>query len=120
MRATVRYFHSPDVSDMETYLPPDIEDFGFLLQVMVGPGGEKGEESFDVMVCSPDWFKRHAQTNILLGRHYLFMLRYDWKELESFVRTFVDACDGETWREIALKLSRLGAWEFEDYRPPPL
>jgi hypothetical protein len=30
----------------------------------------------------------------------------------------VERYSGATWKEIAVKVSRVGLWEFEDYHPP--
>ena len=37
-------------------------------------------------------------------------------------RAIADLCrhtEGDTWEQVARKLSRYGQWEFEDYRPEP-
>ena len=83
---------------------------------MAGPEGEPGEESFDVVVCSPRWLERLlTDSPFLSGRHYLFMKRLDWPTLEQYVHSEVEKCTGETWTEVAARLARLGHWEFEDY-----
>jgi hypothetical protein len=33
------------------------------------------------------------------------------------MRRLVERCSGATWQEIAVKVSRIGYWEFEDYQP---
>jgi hypothetical protein len=35
--------------------------------------------------------------------------------LRSFLTRRVENLTGETWREVAEKVARLGLWEFEDY-----
>ena len=59
VHAEIRRLHSPDVADLTTYVPQDPHDFGFLLQIMAGPVGREGEESFDVMGRYPS---REGQT----------------------------------------------------------
>ena len=118
VRAKIKRLHSPDVPNVETYVPEDPRDFGFLLQIMVGPGGGEGEESFDVVVCSARWISHHlGPEGILVGRHYLVVDSYDYPRLEGFLRRYVDQCSGSTWEEVAFRLGRLGKWEFEDYKP---
>ena len=42
----------PDVGKLRTYTPPAAA-FAVLVQLMVGPSEGEGEQSFDVLVCSP-------------------------------------------------------------------
>jgi len=47
---------------------------------------------------------------------YLVLSRWNYATL---LRALTDLClhtEGEDWEQIAMKLSRYGAWEFEDYR----
>jgi len=118
VQAEIKRLHSPDVSNLVTYVPEDPGDFGFLLQIMAGPVGQNGEESFDVTVCTALWMGNHlGPEGILPGRHYLVVNSYDYRRLEEFLRHFVARCSGSTWGEVANRLARLGKWEFEDYRP---
>jgi hypothetical protein len=52
MRAQLKRIHSPDVQDLSACVPEVRDRFGFLLQMMVGPKGSEGEESFDLCVCT--------------------------------------------------------------------
>ena len=45
----------PGCLGIEKYSPGDAP-FGFLLQAMIGPLDSDGEESFQLVVCTPDWF----------------------------------------------------------------
>ena len=116
MHAEVRRLHSPDVYDLSTYVPEDRDNFGILVQVMAGPVGEPGEESFDVVVCTPSWLSgKLGPADIQMGRHYLLVKQYDYAKLRHFIERFAAQCAGATWQETALRLGRLGMWEFEDY-----
>lgn len=53
----IKYFHSPDADDLGRYEPPDPDKFALLVQIMVGPSGTEGEESFDVQVVTPGWLE---------------------------------------------------------------
>lgn len=116
MRAVIKRCHSPDI-DLDSFIPVDNKNFGFLLQVMAGPEGGIGEESFDMMVCTPEWFSENNSNQLAVwGRHYLFIFDYDIKEILQFISRYVEKCTGDTWEEVALKLGRMGHWEFEDYQ----
>ncbi len=83
---------------------------------MIGPEGGEGEESFDVTVCSPKWFlEKYGKEDVIVGRHHVVLLEYDYGRLMRTIETFCRNCEGATWHELALKLGRLGKWEFEDY-----
>ncbi|MFX9552091.1 Imm8 family immunity protein [Acinetobacter baumannii] len=41
---------------------------------------------------------------------------YDLSTIEAAIHRYVAACSGEDWSQIAWKLARVFAWEFEDYR----
>ena len=63
VRAELKALHSPDVLDLVGFQPQ--QSFGFLLQAMIGPLGADGEESFDIMVCTPEWFSAEMKENIV-------------------------------------------------------
>ena len=116
VRATLRHMTSPDVYDLTTWHPPD-SDFAILLQLLVGPSDGPGEESFDLTVCTPGWLMTRVQEEgIVDARHTLVVDAFDYGALFRFLNRRVSDCEGETWEAIAQKLSRLGHWEFEDYR----
>jgi hypothetical protein len=120
IRAQLRYLHSPDVYDLESFVPEDAKSFGFLLEAMIGPERECGEESFDIVVCSPKWLHarmREDQESYRFGRHYLFLLRYDYAVLRQAIQGLIDSAVGEDWGAVAARLGRYGKWEFEDYVP---
>ena len=117
MRGQLKRLHSPDIDNLVSGIPRGSDDFGFLLQVMAGPKGQEGEESFDVFVCTPAWLeKNRSQTDLIVGRHYLIVFEYDYERLFGFINTYCSQCSGETWQEVAQQLGRLGKWEFEDYK----
>jgi len=118
MRAIVKCFFSPDIDDLWGFTPADSDCFGFLLQIIVGPENECGEESFDVVVVTPKWLQsQHRVGDIVIGRHYLIVFEYNFQKIAEFISSFVSRCYGKDWDEIANKIGRLGRWEFEDYQP---
>src|SRR6187402_1459149 len=113
--AELKRLHSPDVRDLMTFSPDDPTNFSFLLQIMAAPVGVNGEESFDVIVCTPRWLEAHVRgSRPLIGRHHLIVERYDYQELQEFISASCSECRGASWQEAAAKLGRLGHWEFED------
>jgi hypothetical protein len=115
MKAELKRLHSPDVASLEGYQPADQKSFGLFVQAIVGPAGEDGEESFDFMLCTPLWLAERS--TIVLGEHHLIVHEYDYAAIENFLRDFCARCEGNTWGEVARRLSSLGRWEFADYAP---
>jgi hypothetical protein len=117
MKATVRHLHSPDV-DLDNFVPDDPEDVGVLIQVLAGPVDGPGEESFDIMLCTPNWLKSWVRSHgPTIGRHHLIVERYDFSRIREYIVTAIEAEEGATWQELGLRIGRIGKWEFEDYRP---
>lgn len=118
MKAEIKVLHSPDLDDLRTGKPADADNFGILVQAMIGPAGEDGEESFDIMVCTPSWLtSKLAEEGWVWGRHHLFVPRYDYVAINSAIQALCDAAEGESWDHVAAFLARYGQWEFEDYQP---
>lgn len=116
MKAAIRHFHSPDIEDLNSWSPPDPTCFGFLLQVLIGPQGAEGEESFDFVVCTPAWLmEKHGIEAMVFGRHHLLLFEYDFGRIKESITEIVSRAAGDSWREVALWLARYGRWEFEDY-----
>lgn len=118
MQAEIKFLHSPDIDDLVNYSPKDKQNFSFLLELMLGKVDEKGEESFDMIVCTPDWLKEHHNKNdILFGRHYLIVFEYNYQAIFDKLNQYVNSIEAKNWDEIGLKAGRIGHWEFEDYKP---
>lgn len=115
-RAALRSLHSPDAPDLGTYAPADPSRFAILVQALIGPEGEPGEESFDFVVCTPSWLAAQLEHRPYVpGRHHLFVSRYDVGLIERAVRELCAAASAPDWESVAAYLGRYGKWEFEDY-----
>lgn len=118
IQASLKRLHSPDVDDLESFVPEDPNRFGILVQAMFGPEGLEGEESFDLLVCTPAWMAEEVKhAGIVIGRHYLIVNTFDLPGLRAFLEDYAKSSPGKTWQEVTTKLARLGRWEFEDYVP---
>ena len=116
MRAKIKGFSSPDIEDFHSFTPENLENFSFLFEFMVGPENENGEEIFAIQVCTPQWLlSRLKKDDILLGRHFLIVLEYNFERIFNKIKQLIEACSGDTWNEVAEKVGRIGYWEFEDY-----
>ena len=116
MKAVIKDLHSPDIYDLEKYQPDFEDNFCFLLQALIGPEGELGDESFDITVCTPKWLiENHTKEDVLFLRHYIVVFEYNYNQLVEALKNKIENLSGENWGNLALKISRIGYWEFEDY-----
>lgn len=122
MRAQLKGLDSvdaPGLGELDAYEPEDAESFALNLNITVGPSDAPGGHVFDMTVCTPLWLARQIESggepDIVPGRHYLFVKRYDIDKIESFIRVYVEEREFETWDELGEYVGRLGHWEFEDY-----
>ncbi|WP_456786054.1 immunity 8 family protein [Cellulomonas sp. P5_C5] len=117
MRAALRETYSLDDGvEIDTYVPRDPTNDGVRVRLMVGPADGDGEESFDVLVCTPAWLQEIVDEHgPQLGRHLLLVGTLDLPAAVSFLRDHVEALEAPDWRGLAEKLARVGNWEFEDY-----
>lgn len=116
MQAELVYLHSPDTEDLRHYMPKDPSHFGILVQAMVRPQGEQGEESFDFFVCTPSWLTDQLRRKeSVFGRGYLFLIRYDYDLLFKAIKWICSQVQGADWLTIAGQLGQYGKWEFDDY-----
>lgn len=117
MNAEIKLIYSLEIDDLESYSPDEPDCFGFSLRLIAGPQAQPGEESFDIQVCTPRWLLRHfPREEVIVGRHFLIVFEYNFPRIRGKIEKFCERCTGETWNEVASKLSRLGYWEFEDYQ----
>lgn len=117
MRAEIKNIFSIDAGDLLTHRPTDASSFCIPIRLVAGPENMPGEESFDFEICTPSWLQYSQQPGVVRDlRHTLLIDSYDPQRIIDYVRNYVDACSGDTWNEVAVKISRLGHWEFEDYK----
>ncbi len=117
MRAELKGFHSPDVYDLEKYYPEIEDNFCFYIEISVGVKNEKGAEQFGLTVCTPKWLlENKKEDEIIFGKNYLIVFEYNYQKMYSKIKFYIDKLDGNSWEELALKVSRIGYWEFEDYK----
>lgn len=117
MRACLRSFDGLSV-DAGTYSPADDSCDGVWIRMTVGPLGGQGNESFDVLICTPEWLRKTIRAEgPQIGRHRLVMEPLDLAEAREFLRTRIESLEAANWTELGEKVGRLGFWEFEDYAP---
>src|SRR4051812_25692501 len=102
IKPVLKRLHSPDVDDLGAVVFGESGRHRILLQAMFGPSEDKGEESFDIVVCDSCWLAdQAARDGIVWPRHHLVVDVFDIKAIHSFLSNFAEQCAGETWQEVA-------------------
>lgn len=119
MRADLKRIYSIELPvSLKEYRPVNPENFGLSIRLEAGLVGSDMADLFDLFLCTPYWIQEQcAQNGAIWGRHMLLMPEYDYGLILQAVIRRMDACQGRDWHEVANKLARFAAWEFEDYRP---
>ncbi|UXI66936.1 immunity 8 family protein [Tahibacter amnicola] len=84
MRAILKEIYSIETEvPLQDYWPGDPSNFALSVRLLVGPEGEEAAESFDVLVCTPDWIKhQYSAERAVWGRHMLIVLEFDFALIE--------------------------------------
>jgi len=120
MKAIVKNIDLGSHVGFDEYCPEEEECFGLWITVHVGPDDEEGAHLYQILVCTPDWITKkyrheHRHTGAVWGRHMLIVFRYDPDHIRREIERYVEGCTGKDFWEVAQKVARIGAWEFEDY-----
>ncbi len=118
MKAELKSINSIDIiGPLENYTPDDPKNFSLNVRLMIGPKGENGEESFDTIVCTRKWIEVESQRNEAFNNKYhLIVSEYNYDELINSIRSTIDELEADDWEGLAIKLDKLGYWEFKDYQ----
>ena len=116
MKSEIKYFHSADVDNLETFLPTEIDNFGISVEMNIGPKNGQGDEIFNFVWYTPKWLTlKNRKDDIIFGRHYIISFEYNFQKLKRKLEEFVEKLEEENWDVLAEKISRIALWEFEDY-----
>lgn len=101
---------------LEDYKPIEKDTFSIWIELSIGSYCDESADYFRLHICTPEWLcKNHWLPELM--RHTLLVRKYDLDEIKKTITDYIDQCEGDDWMEIAQKLSRVFAWEYEDYRP---
>ncbi|WP_445493977.1 immunity 8 family protein [Photorhabdus sp. SF281] len=114
MKAELKSISSDDY-DLDSYFPDNEEEFLLRVILRIGEKDSEGADNFDLFICTPDWLLKHHWTPELI-RHMLLVRKYDLVDITKTITDYIDKCECKDWEEIAEKLSRVFAWEYEDYQ----
>jgi hypothetical protein len=103
------------------WVPLDPDDIDIQLVAHVGVEGESGRDVFYFRVVTPKALARDLWAHrYVWGDELLVVERFDYKFIFSLVKAICDRIDGDSWEEIAGRLSRYIHWEFDGRNPVDL
>jgi hypothetical protein len=117
VKVEVRNISTNDGQDLEKVMLEDPGDVDVWVTVLAGPADDAGEEAFQLRVRSPaSMAKELDRWGPLHERHMVVVASWDPHQIRSFIHRLFTDVEGRDWHEVSNKLSRVGFWEFEDYR----
>lgn len=76
LHGVLRYLHSPDAPDLESYQPENHDCFSLFVQAMYGSSDSDGEESFGMIICNSGWLRKEVEkVGVLIGFTHLIVDR---------------------------------------------
>lgn len=112
MKAELKNYYSPDVNDLSQYKPEDVSNFGFFLQLYIGPQDLEGEESFGLIVCSSEWLNDNPK---YVEYPKIILNSFNHNDLMNIIKDKINKCEGNDWDTLAKQLSNYFKWEFDDF-----
>lgn len=110
---------SPDTStNLIDYSPIRSNCFSVTLQIIVGLKNQEGGEAFCLEVCTPQYIiENYNHEDMIWGRHLLIVFEWNFPKIRKKIYDYFSEINTDNWNDIVEKMSRIGFWEFEDYKP---
>jgi hypothetical protein len=116
MKAVIRGICCADVPDLRSWQPPGPDRVAIPLELEIGPEDESGTDLFQVLIVTQQglrWYRQTVADSLICP--CLFVLRFDWRDVELRLNAIVDSCTGPDWPTIVDQLRRHFQWEYEGY-----
>jgi hypothetical protein len=117
MKPKLKGFYSIDIPEGPPTLPPDVEDCWIVVQAEIGPELSEACDVFTFYVCTIKFLQRIlSKQSYQYGKSVILMEKFSWEIIENSIKEICGGTQGDSWEEIAARLSKYWDWEFEDYR----
>ena len=102
--------------DRPDFWPNEKDFFSVSLVLSIGPEEELGSDYYRLEVQSHSFLEKFYSIPTMLT-HVMIAEHYDFDKIKEKIISLISECEGENYTECAMKLSKIFAWEFEDYHP---
>lgn len=118
MKACIKEMYSLEIEDLlKDYIPEEKDNFEIIIRLMIGTKNDDAAESFDIIVCSSKRVVSITESEYAVwGKGLLIVDRYDYVKITNLIKSKIESIVGGDWNDLAIKMSRLANWEFEDYQ----
>ncbi|MDQ0062461.1 Imm8 family immunity protein [Paenibacillus harenae] len=90
------------------------DDFLLSGTACIGTKESSAGDYFDFTVITPKALEKKIRTtNFIYGRGYFIVSEFNYAIIKEKIVSIISNCNGESWEEIALKLSPYFYWEYE-------
>lgn len=114
MKARLDGIYSPDLPAGYGELPPNPANCWVVVQADIGSVGGRGADCFTMYVTTPQFLEGCLdKASHQMGRGLIVVAEFDWDVVENAVKETCATVEGESWAELAEKLSRYFLYEYE-------
>lgn len=103
---------SPDLDNDKN--PQDPLDCSIPIEVEIGIKGKEGADLFQLTVVTIQCLQRRNES--FWGKGYLITPSFSWNNVKESLEKMLMHCSGESWNDVAIKISSFLEWEFENYK----
>ena len=109
-------YHSADIDEIWNWDPSPSQEIFVNVEFVIGAGESEAGDTFQAMIVNTSALQKRATGKTILDlRGYLLVQEFNWNNILTYVEKIATDCKGETWEEVAHKLSKRLLWEYEDH-----
>ncbi|MFK4343611.1 MULTISPECIES: Imm8 family immunity protein [unclassified Paenibacillus] len=98
--------------------PDNIDDFVIAADADIGEEGFEGADYFHFRIVTPKRLMRWLEEDRIVNGRYTFVVNESTMEdnlkiVEDEINKVLQSCEGSTWEDVALAVSRHLKWEYD-------
>ena len=114
MKAKLKSIMSSDC-DMKNFSPSHGDSFNLYVQAEIGPDNDNGSNIFGFNICNTKWIDENLESAIF-GKGLIIVNNYNFEKIKEKIENLCSKIQEDTWNDLAIRISRYGQWEYEDYK----